>query len=545
MTRQNMIRFLMMCMLFGLMVVGFAPNTAQAMPPGLLIVVNTTADINIGTCDDPCSLRDAILLSNALGTDDTIHFNIPGGGVQTIDVLSPLPNITDSVVIDGTTQPGADCTSWPPQLMIELNGAGAGVSDGLQVMANDVTIRGLSIYGFSGHGIDLVSGDNTVVTCNLVGTDASGFVGIGNSMSGLAIGAGSNNNQIGGALETDRNLFSRNGDFGINIRSSSGNAVDNNFVGSDVDGLLPLANSDGGVFVMASGNLIGTTAGNVISGNMLHGVRITEDTSTNNVIQNNLIGVDVTGRAPLGNQAHGIFMEAPMNMIGGPAGTGNVIGSNGGDGIHFAGAVTFNNIIQSNLIGTSDTFGTHDLGNGLAGIRFDAAGPHVVGSLVGIDLGNTIAFNGREGVAVVDSVNITILGANSMFRNNLLGIDLAVDGVTANDFGDPDGGANFLQNYPIIHRVVSGAASTTFRVRLNSTPGNDYVLEFFSSPACDPSGHGEGTDFVGSIIVTTNGIGNASATVTFPVVTDPASAFTVTATGEGGNTSEFSACWES
>ncbi len=55
----------------------------------------------------PGSLRQAILASNtATGGTNTIDFAIPGTGIQTITPLSPLPTITNPVLIDGTSQPG-------------------------------------------------------------------------------------------------------------------------------------------------------------------------------------------------------------------------------------------------------------------------------------------------------------------------------------------------------------------------------------------------------------------------------------------------------
>ncbi len=76
---------------------------------------------------------------------DPITFAIPGMGVRTIMPLSALPTITDPVLIDGYTQPGAMMNSsnvgWNGVLLIELNGsmAGAGV-DGLHVTAGGSTV---------------------------------------------------------------------------------------------------------------------------------------------------------------------------------------------------------------------------------------------------------------------------------------------------------------------------------------------------------------------------------------------------------------------
>ena len=52
------------------------------------------------------TLRQAIYDSNATPGPNTIDFNIPGPGVHTISLASPLPPITDPVVINGYTQPG-------------------------------------------------------------------------------------------------------------------------------------------------------------------------------------------------------------------------------------------------------------------------------------------------------------------------------------------------------------------------------------------------------------------------------------------------------
>ena len=47
---------------------------------------------------------------------NTIHFDIPGGGIHTIQPASPLPTITDPVNIDGTTQP--DGRSSGPKIIL-------------------------------------------------------------------------------------------------------------------------------------------------------------------------------------------------------------------------------------------------------------------------------------------------------------------------------------------------------------------------------------------------------------------------------------------
>src|SRR5262249_49144190 len=60
------------------------------------------------------------------------------------------------------------------------------------------------------------------------------------------------------------------------------------------------------------------------------------------------------------------------------------------------------------------------------------------------------------------------------------------------------------------------------------------------SAAADPSGSGEGQSFLGFKFVTTNSQGAVNFSFTFPVAVPTGHVITATATGTGGNTSEFS-----
>src|SRR5262249_6271289 len=161
--------------------------------------------------------------------------------------------------------------------------------------------------------------------------------------------------------------------------------------------------------------------------------------------------------------------------------------------------------------------------------------------------GNVIAFNNAAGVAIhsfsgFNNTGNRILG-NSIFSNGALGIDLGNDGVTPNDTGDPDTGANTLQNYPVLTSATVGAGLVTVGGTLNSVASNQFRLEFFASPACDPSGNGEGALYLGSLLVLTDGSGNVSFQTTLPSSVAPGARVTATATRTSTNdTSEFSAC---
>src|SRR6476620_5333087 len=63
--------------------------------------VNTVADSGMG------SLRWAIGQANSNSGADTINFNIPGGGLQTITPATPFDDITGPTTINGYSQPGS------------------------------------------------------------------------------------------------------------------------------------------------------------------------------------------------------------------------------------------------------------------------------------------------------------------------------------------------------------------------------------------------------------------------------------------------------
>ncbi|MDQ6625629.1 MAG: hypothetical protein M3Y69_05740, partial [Verrucomicrobiota bacterium] len=134
--------------------------------------VTTTADSGSG------SFRQAILDANARPGPDVIAFNIPGSGVRSIVPATVLPSITDAVVIDGFTQPGASANTLAvgdnSVHLIELNGNNGGTGAALIITAGNSTVRGLVINRFTnasfnpGNAIRLqTNGGNTVVGCFL------------------------------------------------------------------------------------------------------------------------------------------------------------------------------------------------------------------------------------------------------------------------------------------------------------------------------------------------------------------------------------------
>ncbi len=139
------------------------------------------------------SLRQAILNANAdTGTTgETINFAIPGSGTHTITPATPLPAITQSTVVDATTQPGYAGT---PLVVLDginaVDPSGKAVA-GLQVTYNgfaDSTIAGLEIVRFSGSGI-VTAVPFTAIHNDLIGTNAAGD-DLGNGSYGIWFAGG-------------------------------------------------------------------------------------------------------------------------------------------------------------------------------------------------------------------------------------------------------------------------------------------------------------------------------------------------------------------
>ncbi len=493
------------------------------------------------------SLRQAILDANANAGPDEIHFSIAGAGVQTITPTSALPEITDALLIDGYTQPGASANTLSngidAVLLIELNGSNAGSTNGLLILATS-TVKGLVINRFGGDGIEL-SANDCVVQGNFIGTDTTGTASLPNTDEGVDVR--STGNLIGGTAPAARNLISGNGEEGVDCNAgSANNTIQGNYIGTDVTGSNDLSNRRAVELEESPGNLVGGTvpgARNVLSGNVETGVQIEGVGSSNNVVQGNFIGTDVTGLLRLGNFEEGIEVRGPNNLIGGTAaGAGNVIADSDGDGIDLDTGAT-GNVIQGNFIGT-DLSGAVPLGNVEDGIDIesDASDNQIGGTAAGA--GNTIAFNGIRGVGISDLVSGNQILGNSIYGNAELGIDLAEDDVTPNDPCDGDGGDNQLQNFPVLTSVASDGSNTVFTGTLHSTANTTFIVECFANTACDPSGFGEGRTFLGRADVSTDGSCVGQISVTLPVAVALGTIITATATDPDGNTSEFSRCVE-
>ena len=539
--------------------------SVQVLDMPTTLVVTTTADTNdtglgssftieqlnavSGGSDGRVSLREALIAANTTAGLDTIGFNILTGGVDAygayvITTTSSLATISDAVVIDASTQPGTGAAGHP---LIVLDGNGA-VAYGLQLSSTSdgSTIRGLVIRDFTSYGLYLPAGsDNQTIVGNYIGSfnaDGSdaGAAKANNSAGVYSHGA---NLVLGGTTAADRNVISGNGaTYNVYLGTGSNNAVvQGNYLGTNAAGTAVIAgNGSYGLMVESSSTnvTIGGTAagaGNVISGFTSRGAWIT--TTGTVTIQGNYVGTNAAGTAALGNVV-GLYIDDGGDVVlgGSAAGARNVISGNTSHGIHVAGSGVIS--IQGNYIGVAAD-GTSLLGNGGAGVYIAASDVTVGGKNAGE--GNLIAGNTGAGIAVASGYH-NFFYRNSIYGNGGLGIDLGNDGVTANDYNDGDGGANYSNNFPVITSVVTIGDTTFIKGSIDwYTDGEPIYIELFASPSADASGYGEGRTYLGAVQVSTDTNGDA----TFSLAVTGASVgdwITAVANVEGGFTgaSEFS-----
>jgi uncharacterized repeat protein (TIGR01451 family) len=497
--------------------------------------VTTTNDSGGG------SLRDAITQANATAGADSIAFNL-AGATRTINISNALPDIVESLAIDGSTQPG-----FAGVPLIELNGqnAGAGGVDGLKITTTNCVIRALVINRFTGDGIEIATNGNNIVEGCYIGLNLTGATDLGNSQNGIFI-TNSPNNVIGGIFATQRNFISGNNAAGIFISGlpATNNQILGNVVGLNVTNNA-VANSGGGVRLNGSFNVIGGSGGgarNFISGNAGNGIELLGATNRSNQILGNHIGPDLTGFLDRGNSGDGVQANnSGGHQIGGSnPGEGNLISGNNSDGIEITGTSATNVTVRGNFIGTTAD-GATGVGNSGNGVLITSnSRSNLVG---GIALGeaNTIAFNALDGISVAAANSHTnnAFRANSIHSNGNLGIDLGATGIQANDDGDPDLGANQLQNFPQLSAATNHGATVTIAGNLKSRPSTQFALDFFANVLFNTSGSGEGQFYLGSTNVTTGADSNVNFTITLPVGLS-GRYVSATATDPFGNTSEFS-----
>ncbi len=381
-----------------------------------------------GACADnfgACTLRAALMETNALATDDAIEFSV-SGTITITPTLGPLPVITDFLIIDGQTAPGFNTGTnilldAPPQIIINGNQLTGSVSDGLRfsgTAAADSQLLSLSVVNFPDNGVEILTDTDGIIIqgCSLSGNGGAGLFAVNPDF--MVIG------QIYGIFTQEflglGNLISSNGEAGISLVSSDSNIIFGNFIGMLADGVTVAGNSGTGINLIGNNNLIGfgdedERGGNIVASNSGDGISVL---GNDNSIGANRIGLgSVDGF--FGNVGNGINVSGSNNYIGGQVVnmrndiannlTGIRVGFTGGS----AGDGT---TIENNNIGIA----AGALGNADDGIRVERGdNVRILNNRVINNAGNGIMTMGND--TIIRGNSIGVLGS-SRFGNAEHGI---------------------------------------------------------------------------------------------------------------------------
>jgi len=471
------------------------------------------------------SLRQAILDANALAGTDRIEFNISGSSLISLSTL--LPAITDTVTIDGRTQPGY--TNAP---LVAIDGAALTDADfnhaGLRLLAANSAVYALSITSFNVanfHGSTehenaaiIIGAPFCIVKRCYLGVLRDGTTR-GQNEAGIRIDSA--NAIIGGPGEG--NVISGNRYGIVHWRVSSASTIQNNIVGLSAGGNAEIPNTTG---IAVAGDQI---LNNRVASNTFGDIQMTGD---GGIIRGNIVGILGNG-TPATFKTNYAGIQVAANGLTGHANNVIVGGTDPGNANEVANARVG--------IDLSNAQGTQVYGND---VHDNTIGINVGGGVYTHISGHNVIHGNGTGVRIQGYVGINVVD-NSIYSNNGKGIQLGTNFPLANDAGDPDAGlyGNAGQNYPVLTSAVSvDGATTTIHGTLNSTPSSTFRIEFYASPACGVYGYGEGKTYIGTGSVTTDANGNGSFSATCNPGLPSGSVVTATAAAADNSTSEFSAC---
>jgi Calx-beta domain/Concanavalin A-like lectin/glucanases superfamily/Viral BACON domain/FG-GAP-like repeat len=459
---------------------GMSPLTVMFTASVHTFTVNSVADLRDinpgnGICEAGnglCTFKAAIDEANASAGADTIDFDIASAARP--DGATNVSSITDTVTIDGTSQGRVALIGWG------LNFTGP---------SENSVIRGVRM-----NNVSLINmGSNIVENCwaglNQTGTGLEGGSSI--SIGSFFLGMSTPNNTIGGSTAAARNVIA-----GIIIvdTASSGQTVQGNYVGTDVNGTARLG---GGVSlnVTTSGLPGSTVKGNVIADGQVY-------VGGASLVQGNLIGVDATGQNALGFQVE-LFIAGPNTTVGGTSEElGNTIVSQSGECVLIHGSTgASDTLVQGNFIGT-DKFGARRLVTGSAdGIVISASSRNTIGGTVAAARNVIVASNvvgGTRGAGIS-------IESQSPSDNLVLGNHIGVDFTGAIALGGAQEGVRISGGTPANNRIGGTAASER---NIIGGFGQDTTSTYRAIDVREGNGNKVIGNFVGTDATGTRNLGN-------------------------------------
>jgi len=282
----------------------------------------------------------------------------------------------------------------------------------------------------------------------------------------------------------------------------------------------PVVALDGSLAGAADG-LVLDAGSSVIQGLAIHrfgsnAIRINGPAGTENRIQRNYIGTDVTGSTALPNEGNGIFVftGATQNVIGtdgdgvADGAEGNLISGNVQCGVLIVDAGTEENVVAGNRVGTNAA-GTSAIANSATGVAvLNGASRNYVGTdgdgVSDVEERNLISGNAVRGVIVAGEGEGSVVAEENLVAGNYIGTD--VTGM----FAIPNvGGGLELSNGTRRNLVGTDLDGTSDDLERNVISGNGaYGVTLFGSPTVvDNVVAG---NFVGTAADGTTPLGNAS-----------------------------------
>lgn len=415
-------------------------------------------------------------ISNVLIGGDATQGNVIGSLISGIEIVNG-----SNITIQGNTIAGSG-----------TNGIRLGNVSGATIGG---TAAGLGnvIGGNGGMGILLESGSNNItIVGNTIGAATVAGTTANNTIHGIRM-ANVSNISIGNGTAGGRNIISGNGARAImGSGTTSGITINGNYIGTDATGNAAVANgwNEGATVRDAisfdQGGSFSNIAvlNNVIGGYGAALVEVWSSTATGVTIQGNSLGVGANGTSPIvsGN------IEELIHIGGGSPGN-------------------YSNVL---IGGTEPGQGNLLANGGRGGIFLFVSGTN------NRVTGNTIRNNAAQGIRLLSPTIASVLG-NNIFANGGLGIDLNSDGVTLNDPGDGDSGANNLLNFPEITALNSAAGGQLAYAFTLDVPAesNGYRIDFYRNSNADPTGFGEGEQWLGFIDTGAHGGGAVAYNGTF------------------------------
>ncbi len=292
------------------------------------------------------------------------------------------------------------------------------------VIGGTISGYGNVISGTYGTGLNILvaSVSNTLIQGNHIGTSADGMDLVdGFSAQICGIHNDGISAVVGGNTPAARNIISGNGSLSVGVEGKN-MIIQGNYIGTNRMGYaMPAATQTYGIYSQGNCTIGGTGSGegNLISGNASVGILTTQ---SNNIIQGNVIGPDVTGIAKVAlvnYQGTGIRITGTSNLVGGAtAEAKNIISANKQSGIQIQGGS--NNTIQGNYIGPGQTGAAIPANAQIYGIYiFSSGNNNKIGGWVSGE-SNTIAYNNTYGVHITGATS----SSNIISRNPIYGLTL-------------------------------------------------------------------------------------------------------------------------